>query len=541
MKNILLLVLSLCTAGMLRAQPGSLLTHIPSDAEQVIQVNLASLAPKIDWSSVMKLSQGHKLGKTNPMDPTYMPMILNSGIDLQHDIVIALSKDDSLKYTTILVHLTDSGKFAATLRAHLQDARPLHLEGSKDRMIAVKNNVCGWNDHIAVLVVTKKVKPETSPAPAAPRSYGHLGRRCLVALRGVSTGTPFTTNPTVLSILADDADIHFWSRHGAGMDDITKLLGKNPAAAQLGGMAQMVAKPHQDPSISSLRFEPGKIVFSSLKLVTPAEEDFIRRLAGHGLSPDLETAVPAGPLLGAVAIHYDMAVAADTIHKIPAIAMVESKLKEKGLSVDDFIHALKGDILVLAYAPENKKTDTGAGKKPSIFVLAALNDKSAFNKIAPVLKMSDADAAAADPNADTAHHGLVPFYSIKGDLVVLGSDRRQVNTFFTRPAAGTSPAAALLTNRANNSSFTLGIDMQNLARFAAVMMTKGDTIKAKDQKVLDALSKIDGLLFSTGAVRDNAMESYFEVRMTDQDKNALASLLDIIASMSKKPDGTPGQ
>jgi len=196
------------------------------------------------------------------------------------------------------------------------------------------------------------------------------------------------------------------------------------------------------------------------------------------------------------------------------------------------------DFLVLAYAPDKNLTDTGLNKKPSIYVLATIHDKSAFEKIAPTLKMSDADAAAADPSADTAKHGPLSFYSVKNDLVVLGGDRRQVNTFFSRPAGGPNPAAKLLTDRAMSNAFTLGVDMPNLTRFLAVVMTKGDSLKAKDQKLLDALGKIDGLLISSGAIHENAMESYFELRMTDQTKNSLSSLLDLIASLSKKPDGT---
>lgn len=535
MKKLLFLALTILTFDVLRAQTGSLLDHVPSDADQVVQINLASLGSKVDWMAMMKLAQGHKFGNNQPMNPADLSAFLNSGVDLHNGVVIAISREDTVKYTTILVHLTDSGKFAEMLRSHIKDLHPLHLEGSREHIVAKKGNVCGWNDHLAVFVVTKEPKTET---PSSARQYGPQGRRCLAALRG-NTTRPFTTDQLVRSSFADDADIHFWNRRGASLGDLSKLMGSNPAAAQLGGLAQMMGKAHQDPTISSLRFEQGKIVFKTLKLITPAERSYQQRLAGQGLSSEIEAAAPAGPLMAAVAIHYDMDVWGDTMRKIPAVAMVESKLKEKGLSLDDFIHALKGDFLALVYAPEKAMTDTGVNKKPVFYVLATIKDKAAFGKVATALKLSSADAAAADPSADTVRHGAsMPSYSMKNDLVVMGGDRRQVNAFFSQPASGSNPATTLLADRANNNVFTLAVDMHTVVGFIKTLRMKNDSIKVKDQKMFDALGKLDRLTISSGALHDNGMESYMELRMTDQDKNSLASLIDIIATVSKKPDGS---
>jgi len=119
-KTILLLALLPAIAfSHAKAQTANpLFHHIPSDADQVYHVSLATLGPKVDWQTLSSLMKGRNLGKTKmPFD---IMKALNSGVDFHQDVIIARSNvyhADSTRYTTIIVHLTDSGKFVAFIQS----------------------------------------------------------------------------------------------------------------------------------------------------------------------------------------------------------------------------------------------------------------------------------------------------------------------------------------------------------------------------------------------------------------------------------------
>ena len=123
MKKTFLLLLALLPfitfSGASAQTVNPLFHHIPANADQVYHINLTSLGSKLDWSTLSSLLKGRNLGKTKlPFD---IMTLLNSGLDFHQDVIIARSNlyyADSLRYTTIIAHLTDSGKFVAFLRSN---------------------------------------------------------------------------------------------------------------------------------------------------------------------------------------------------------------------------------------------------------------------------------------------------------------------------------------------------------------------------------------------------------------------------------------
>lgn len=539
MKNILC-IFALAGAFAAQAQPAanSLLHHIPADADKVYQINLGAISAKISWQSVASLIKDHNMGSHGPMKMDDMMSLMNSGIDFHNDAIITTSNADSSTYTTFLLHLTDSGKFATLIRTKAHNVHMLHLAG-KDRVAVEKGKAAAWNDHLAVLVMARLPKTDDGNPPA-PQLRNRIGRRAIAALHGF-TNTPFVTDPRLATAFSDDGDLHIWNRHSGGLGAINKVLGAkgNP---QLGALAQLASQTSRHATLGTLRFETGKLTYRNLKLLSPGEKTAMQRISSPELSSELIAAIPPGELMGMMTIHYNMPAWIDSLSRWPLTAMLTSKLKDKDITLQDFSHALKGSFLVLAYAPDkNQAADTGASAKmPLVYLAAAVDDKATFDRLAAAIKLTDAGSTSAETSTNSAdttakHKNPFRYYAINNGVAVIGASREQVNGFFHHPAAA-NPAARLLTDRINSNTFTMSLDIHAFADFLTPMLTKADTIPEKNQALLNSLHKLDVLEWSAGALKDDGQESYLELRFTDQDKNALASLMDIFGSLpAKKP------
>jgi Domain of unknown function (DUF4836) len=537
MKNILCLFL-LAGAFAAGAQtPNELFRHVPADADRVYHIKLDAIGAKTPWSTLSSLIKDRHLGTHKGFTEMDIVSLMNSGIDFHQDIVVAESNAfalDSPRYFTVIVHLTDSGKLAAFLRAKAKEANgePIHfIHVGKERVAVHDHDAAAWTDRLAVLLVhTPPIRPsaEATPAPYQAKT----AHRCAAALRGFAD-TWFLTDPRVATVFADDADIHIWNRHTGIGQNLAKMFGAK--AGSMAGLSSLIQKANQDAIVSSLSFQQGKIVFHSLRLLAPGEKTTLQRIAGDGLSHELAATLPPGEIMGLVTTHFDVASWADSIGKTPYAGMFTDQLQKKGLTLQDLPKALKGDFMILAYNPD--KNAPGTKKMPNIYAAVTIGDKDTFTRLAKAFKL--ADAAAPDETTDTTatdttHHHMAVYYGLQGDLAVIAFSRDNVNAFFNHPAAAANPGARLLTPQVYNNSFTLGLDMQAAVDFLTPLLTKADTISSHDKEMLDAVRKVDLLHFSTGAIHDDMQETNMELRMTDPNKNALASFVEIVAGLSKK-------
>ena len=533
MKNTFLLLLALLPfitfSGASAQTVNPLFHHIPADADQVYHINLTSLGSKLDWSTLSSLLKGRNLGKAKlPFD---IMSLLNSGLDFHQDVVITRSNlyfPDSLRYTTILVHLTDSGKFVAFLRSN---GHEFHIRQGHDRVATDNQQAYAWTDKIAVMVIANSPKANTVYPPVEH----NIAHKAITALHG-SANTYFVTDTRFITGLSGDGDMQVWNRHAGNLGMLTKMLQGAPGNAQLNGLTQLAAKSGSGSTIGTLRFEPGKISYHLLRSLSPKELAGLQHIAGQGLSQDLVAAAPPGKLMALVALHFDMASLIDSLKGNGTIDSLNSRLSKSGLGVDDLLHALKGDFMLLAYNPDNT-TDGSPAKTPGLYAMVSLADPSAFTRLAHGVKLTDATAPADPSVPDTAHHGMFSYYAQHNDIAVIGGDRHRLSTFFDHPATSDNPAGRLLPDRSRADIFSMGIDMHATADFLKPLLTKSDTIAAKNQSLLDAIRQMDLFLISSGGTKNGDMEADFQLRMTNKDRNGLASLMDILGKLSAKPAG----
>jgi len=542
MKNILC-ILSL--AGTLAAQAqmpvNDLLRHAPADADQVIDVNLGAISSKIDLPSIFTLLESKS---KNDKKMAMMRHLLAADIDFHQHILLASSKD-SAKHFTVIAHITDSAKFVAALRAMVKDAAdgaPLHfvhLPG-KERVAVHKDFAAAWTDRLAV--ITSIEATETSKETGHPIASTQLkaARRAAAGLQGFSN-TKFLTDGHFTTAFSDDGDIHIWSKHSQWASLANKFGKLSPGMAQLGMLSQMAGQNNgAAESIATVRFDNGSISYSTLKFSSAAQIAAAQRSLGQGLNSELLAIVPPRQLIGVVSLHIDMTAVEDSIKKIPSFAMLDTMMQGKGIHVMDIVHALKGDFMLLVCHPDKPAATDSNGKKkmpsPTLYLVASITNKSAFEKIVPMIKLQDAMTAGADTaTTDTAHpKNPFPYYVVQNDLVVLGK-RHHAAEFFT-PGASGEPVGKLLTEdltRTNTLNAVLDFHTLVGGILAPTVTTTADE-PSKEKALMDMLQNLQTFQVSVGAVHGDAIETRISFNFTDKSKNSLAVLINMLGALSQK-------
>jgi hypothetical protein len=547
MKNILCAFL---LAGTLAAQaqmaPNDLLRHIPADADQVIDINLGAITSKIDFTSVLNLmGSKSKNGKAMEM----VQHLMTAGLDFHGHVILVPTNNptgvgaDSIKYVTVILPITDSAKFVASLREIAKESETtlhiVHLPG-KERVATYKDNAVAWTNKLVVfttfnLLSTTKRGPEQQAAARLKTA-----RRAAAALTGFTT-TKFISDEHLATAFADDGDVHIWSHKSSLMSLVNKFGKMAPGMNQLGMLSQMSGgNKGNNESIATVRFDNGNVSYSTLKYFSPAEIAATQRILGQGLNPQLLAIVPPRPLIGAVSLHFDMAALEDSIKKVPSMAMLDTMMQGKGVHIWDFFQTFKGDFMFLLCAPDKPATtDSVTGKKkmpsPTFYLVASVTDKAAFEKIVPTLKLKDALAAGADTaTTDTAHSkNPFPYYLVQNDLVVVGK-RQRVTEFFT-PGAGAQPVGTLLPQdltRVNTLTAVLDFHAFGSNLIEPTATPTADQ-PSKEKATLDALRNLQTLQISVGAIHGDAMETRIQLNFVDKTKNSLTVLMNLFSSLSQ--------
>jgi hypothetical protein len=87
------------------------------------------------------------------------------------------------------------------------------------------------------------------------------------------------------------------------------------------------------------------------------------------------------------------------------------------------------------------------------------------------------------------------------------------------------------------NAFLMAIDFQVGADLLAKVLTKGDTIATRDQKLLDMIRQFDSFVATAPSSQHGATSMTYQLNFTDRNKNALASLMELAASAAKARKG----
>jgi hypothetical protein len=495
--------------------------HLPPDADKVLHINLPSLLAKVNWPVI--LSHLPLKSMSGSPFPEELKHLSPAGIDIRQGIFIAQSgsqSHDSTSYTLVLIPLTDSGAFLSQLRQQDTAMHMLHLPGKGGTAGKGKIGIA-WNDRLAVITIAKAPKPN-SPGPDVPvPSYALLSaRRSLIALEGFDHSI-YTTDTLFKAGFSDDADIQFWSRQGAGIPDFFK--GMMHSQARIPDVLKSMKRP-EGYSLSELRFQAGKINFSSKTRVSPDQAAMMAAVNTRPLNTDLLSRLPQGSLLGVAAVHVDLSALNNALEKCKDRPKIDSMMASCGLTPNDLLAAFRGDFILAALTPDKGTPDTANRKKPDLYFIATIKDTVSFRKIAAKLR-SARDSISKDSTRAFPHHLLFgqmkPAATLQDNILVIAPGKRLADEYFTTTGRR---ATDLITDKLRNSPFGLVIDIKAITAY----LNLGPQSSGKGQQLFKVLNQLNRLELTFPAPQGNYLESSLDIIMNDPSKNSLQSLLELL-------------
>lgn len=545
------------------AQDNPLFRHLPPDAGSIYHINIPVITAKLSWQDLAGLfpavpgHSGQDMIRIS-QDPS------RAGIDIQQDLFVAATEKgapDSVGFTTFILHLKDSAKWAAFLRQQTPGLRVRVHPGqirtaSKDKMGAA------WNKDLAVIVEVHPTSHPSQTSNAAPRSktlppsssatqatamarYTALAlQRSLAALTGFETSF-YTSDPVFRTGFSDDADLHIWTPQGEGLSFLARQVTHSDPFAAIPGKRPAAAKS-KTYSLISLRFEPGRIILRSSAVLTPEDSDLLTKFGGRPLDTDLIAHLPKANILALVNLHFDPSVIAGVLDKYKYRTKVDSKLTAKGLALDTLLHIFKGDFLLAAIDPAHDQAasdSTPSRRQPSLFFVATIDDLSAYKKLTSQFGLLKDSTDTGNPSApadssangtgsgDSAVHKidwlskLKSAHTLRDHILVISDTKSRTDAFFNNTEKRNTD---FVTEHMKDNPFSIWIDFKSVGDFLQHMNSKGggpqEPPSEKNRQLLHIFSALDQLIISGGAIHNGQIETYIELKMTDPSENSLRSL-----------------
>jgi hypothetical protein len=546
------LTLAVCR---LYAQDTSLFRHLPPDASSIYQFNLPVLTAKLSWQ---ELSGRIPLPQPNTNNRELAAILREperAGVDLQRSFYLTETDGtgrDTLHTLSLLVHLADSARWSAFLRE--QDPG-IRLSVDKGGACCARRERMGaaWDSSLAVLTFVR-----------ADRAAAAV-RHCLDMLRGY-TDEGMGRDSLFRTAFADDADIHVWTRYGRLSGLLFRQLFHSEHTPSLPLLGEVGLR-----TVTEARFSRGRISIKSVTDVPRCLDSLYLRFTTRRTSANLLSSIPAGNILAVFDFHFEPAAIAGLLEGFQSRGRTEALLFDKGLSVETFVHAFKGDVLMLAISPPVLPPDTMAvhttvsfaTPRPSLYVVTGLRDETAFWSWTSRLKwlLPPADASGAGRvGVRNPLNKYLPAYIVRDSLLVMSTGPKRASAWWT-PGGG---IAATGMGAAGGGQGIRGAEIlgegQSVVSAGQSVGGARQSIGGAVQSVVDAESPLSlwldlkaiaaslqqrspeknrGLLsilkafdqFSFTAGRLNAagqLENRLEVTMVDTSANSLRTLFDLL-------------
>jgi hypothetical protein len=278
-------------------------------------------------------------------------------------------------------------------------------------------------------------------------------------------------------------------------------------------------------SASTLSFDNGQITVKSKQYVS----DEMKKLLDKHDAKDVSTAVinriPSQNVLGVIAINYPAEGVKDLFKMVGVDGIVNSFLGKAGVSMDDFIKAYNGDMMVSVSDMTFKKETETYGEyshtstKSDMKVLFALSvkDKTTFDRLF--------DMATEDMKNDSSFRKNVN-YKTSNDWFVASNDASYVDKFL---AGGNNNVA--FASKISGHPFGMYIDMQKI--FASAKQSGEENIAGLDE----SMKTWQDVVITGGDFKNGYVSSEMVINMVDKNTNALKQLnnyADRMATTMKK-------
>lgn len=511
---------------------------VPKDAAFVLHLNTKSLNSKLTWDEI-KQTKWFQDGRANATDSLAMQLMDNpeaSGIDVKDEIVVFVKRiSENEGFAVVTGRVKDAAAFEAFNKKLSKTNAAATKEGDITSMSLDKKVLVSWMGNKFTYVIdintpkidwskmndmqsdsiqldsSGNVVPGTQDTDdwmnATPADLkGYTAR--LFKLKGDSL---LVEDDRYSNLLKKDGDMHLWSNA-----EMTYATG-----IPMGMMSMLKLEKYFKDAVTTatLSFENGKIVMDAKSFSNDDMNALLKKYQGKEINADLIERIPSDSVLGVIAMNYPPQALKEFLKLGGLDGMANSFLGEAGITLDDFIAANKGDLVLAVTGFEWKEMSipggnvdgtpyTRATPQPSILFVNSIGNKAAFDKLVVIGKRFG-------ENMNRNGEPFI-FYNMNNDLFVAGTSQQLVDTYL-QGSAKKNPAYL---SKLKGSPFGAYVDLQNCIR----RIPRNASDSASQANIAASLAMWQDVVLTGGQFNDGGIEQHLEVNLVDKNTNALKQL-----------------
>ncbi len=498
----------------------------PKDALVVVYVNTPSLSSKLSWEEI-KQSELFKEAYTEASDSLLRVLLQDpekSGMDTKAAFVFFVKKQGKGGYAVFEGNVKDEAAFE-NFNKETSKQGAVSKAGEAKSMLLKEGVVVYWTGKKFAYVMNTPMPDAFSTVLNNTGEYKEPYNFPTDSLTAFAAGTLALKGDASIGddnrfaeMVSGSGDIHLWVNGDSYLSGLSGgMLGVTKAGDLLKG----------NVSATSLGFENGKINVTSRSYVNEQLAGLYKKFPAKKLSAEVLNRVPSKNVVALVGMNYPPEGLKELVKLTGLDGIANGFLEKVGYSIDDFIKANKGDI-VLAVTDLSIKTQqrtiggeegeepfTYTSSEPDMKILFAtsINDKAAFDKLIATLLKEGGDMKSAAKDVT---------YQLDNNWFVAGNNA-DFNSQFLKGGNSNLPMVSRLTG----GSFGAFVDIQKIIQ-AATETTK-DSLSLEQMKL--SANMWQDALITNGEFKNNSMTTYFEINLMDKNSNSLKQLHNYFGKM----------
>lgn len=323
--------------------------YIPKEALAVVSIDLKQLYQKGNLKSLQS-SAGFKkwtreLMESNDRVNDIILENLNdplvSGIDFREKVFVYTYSGGGVfsSNTGMVAALHNPESLEKMLRSSIKNAKVKKEEGYKYIEID-KYEAIGWNNLVMMHIRSEKGATFSRRKGLSAKSY-------LFSFFNLKPENSLTTNTNFNKFLTKSNDLSVWYSLQAAKKDMTAALNfyrySNSDQRILEEMFNF-----KDSYIQyTVNFEKGRVLFDTRYNLNKNLQKFYKETYGQNLSKELLSRIPHQQLLGFMGFSWNFKGVFNWLKRVEGVEQAfEKQAKEIGLSTDDLLKALQGEMVV---------------------------------------------------------------------------------------------------------------------------------------------------------------------------------------------------
>ena len=500
---------------------------IPKDASVVVHINTGGLTKKLSWDEIKSTNwfreiyaeADDSLAKKMMDDPGA------SGIDIDKDLAFFAKKQGRGGYLVFEGSVKDVAAFEA-FNKKINDGAAATKSGDLTVMKLKHNGVLSWNESRFVYVLNapnmtsfppmgQGVQQEAYSFPAdSLQMFGTV-------LYDLPSDQSMYTDDRFAATMKEAGDMHVWMNN-------EKTYGS--MAEGMLSMLKINALFDKNATGMSVSFDDGKISIKSKQFFNKDVLKLLEKYPAKDISGDLVNRIPSQNVVAAIVMNYPPEGLKELMKLFGFDGAVNGFMQQVGYSVDEFVKANKGELLLTvtdlkpftgfdsASINPDGSVRSGGNMGPELNYLFAtsINDKPAFDKMVGIIagKVGDISQSSGFPKFN---------YSMNNNWFAAGNSQEQVTKFL---AGGNNkqPFASKITGH----PFGAYIDLQKI-----MTSGRGAATDSSGKVAVDLSLKMwQDILVTGGNLKNDALVYDAEINLVNKSTNSLKQLNQYADQMS---------